>query len=190
MINMFRKDKVSYPNSRQYSGEKILADEIRAKVAKIGALSFTRVATSSELGPTVYVSEHGSDDNSGTEEEPFATLGAGFRKLSQKSWDGQAVIYIDGNVELASGDYDFPFSPSPGISGLPYTITVRGKNTSCEGPFTVQSVSTWGAPGVSREDLAEIVADQTPVTASLGKMIHMLTGNTTGTFAPIRSWGR
>ena len=184
---MFSRDKSLHSNTRQYSGKKVIVDELQAKVAKIGALDFVTNVGQSTVGPEIYVSESGSDMGNGSQTAPYASISQAFKKLSQMSWDGRAVIYIDGTIELPSGDYDCPFAPLTGISGKPYSISIVGQNVSCEGPFTVDSMSTWGPAAGTREDFTEVTVSESITTAAKGKMVHFLTGNVADQYYPIYS---
>lgn len=183
---MFHKSKLYQSHARHYSGQRVIADQIDAKVLNTGVLTFTTNNSASVVGPKLYVSELGSDSNQGSQDSPFASLQQAFVNLSQTTWDGEAEVYIDGSVEVEAGS-SHTLAPAPGVSGSPYKIVVKGLNVSSEGPFTVQSAGTWSPGSLAIPEFQSVVLNTAPTTASKGKMIHFESGLLSGQRIPLHS---
>lgn len=89
-------------------------------------LNYCRDISPALAAPSIYVSATGSDTTGcGTEANPYASLVAAFDHLNRIHWSGDALILIDGDVNLGA-------SPSIAVgntaAGQAKSITIQGAN--------------------------------------------------------------
>lgn len=123
----------------------------------VNQLNYCRDISVAINNPNIWISATGSDtDGCGTETSPFASLTAAFDHLNRIHWSGDAVILVDGDVDLGA-------SPSVAVgnsaAGQAKSITIRGANR-------VQSSHTLASPTTA-------FGDWTPITG--GTSLMMLT---------------
>jgi len=185
---MFNKNKSVLNNTRHHSVRRVTADQIDCKVLNAGRISFNTNSTDPLQTVQLYVSETGSDtDGNGSQDKPFATLARTLEDLSQTNWTGGANIFVDGNVVVAANNFECPLTPSPGISGKSYEISIKGANVSAEGLFTVSSLASWSPGSLTTDLFTSITISPASTTASAGKMIHFKSGGLAGLRVPIYS---